>query len=202
MNRNIERYSDEMVEWAPQKRGVIARVASQIHSWLAGRQSGPNVTPRTLSEKRRTMAPRASGGASASLEHALTALCEEFLPGGGVRFRIFVSGQPKTLSPEIQEQICLIGREAMLNAWRHAQATIIDTEVEYLSRGLRLAVRDNGRGIDPRVVESGRTALWGLLAMRERAGRIGAELKIWSKPGAGTEVEISVPRNFSVEACA
>jgi signal transduction histidine kinase len=190
MNRNLEQYSDEIAERAPQKRGVIARAASQIHVWLAAHQSAPQITPR------------ACRVASTSLEHALTALCEEFLPGGGIRFRIFVSGQPKKLSPEIHEQIYLVGREAMLNAWRHAHATSIEAEVEYLSRGIRLAVRDNGRGIDPQVVESGRIASRGLLAMRDRAGSIGAKLRIFSKPGAGTEVEISVPRDFLVEACA
>jgi signal transduction histidine kinase len=202
MNRNIQRYSDEMVERAPQKDGVIARVASQIHGWLAERQIAAGVKASSLGEERRMASHCPVEAASMSLEHALTELCEEFLPGGGAQFRIFVSGRPKKLSPEIQEQIYLVGREAMLNAWRHAQATIIEAEVEYLRRGLRLAVRDNGRGIDPRVVESGRTAHWGLLAMRERAVGIGAKLKISSKRGAGTEVEISVPGDFLVEACA
>jgi signal transduction histidine kinase len=202
MNRYIEGYSEEIAERGPRKRSVIARVASQIHGWLAVQQGGPEVTPRAREKQLRPLPYRASGGASTSLEHSLTTLCEEFLPGGGIRFRIFVSGHPKKLSPEIQEQIYLIGREAMLNAWRHAQATSIEAEVEYLSRGLRLAVRDNGRGIDPQVVKSGRTAYWGLLAMRERAESIGAKLRIWSGPGAGTEMEISVTRDFLVEACA
>jgi nitrate/nitrite-specific signal transduction histidine kinase len=199
MNRNTERYSDEMVERAPQNRGVIARVASQIHAWLAGRKSAAGVKPGSLGEERRTTPRRVVEAASMSLELALTKLCEESLLGGSIRFRIFVSGQPKKLSPEIQEQIYLVGREAMLNAWRHAQATTIEAEIEYLRRGVRLAVRDNGRGIDPRVVESGH---WGLLAMRDRAVSIGAILKISSKPGAGTEVEISAPGDFLVEACA
>ena len=198
MNRYIERYSDEIVERAPRMRSVIARVASQIHSWLAAHQSGPEVTPHAQEKQRRNL----PDSASTSLEYSLTTFCEEFLPGGGIRFRIFVSGQPKKLSPKIQEQIYLIGREAMLNAWRHAQATNIEAEVEYLSGGLRLAVRDDGCGIDSQAVESGRTAHWGLLAMRERAGSIGAKLRISSKLGAGTEVEISVPRDFLAEACA
>jgi signal transduction histidine kinase len=136
---------------------------------------------------------RSDAIASMSLEEALSDLRDELTPRGGVRFRIFVKGQPKTVTAEIQEQICLIGREAMLNALRHAQATSIEAEVEYLPRGLRLAVRDNGCGIDPQAVESGRESHWGLLGMRERAGSIGATLRVWSRLGAGTEVEISVP---------
>jgi signal transduction histidine kinase len=138
--------------------------------------------------------------ASMSLEQALSGLRDELTPGVGVRFRIFVQGRPKALTPAIQEQLYLIGREAMLNAMRHAQATSIEAEVEYLPRGLRLAVRDNGCGIDPQVVR--RVSHWGLLGMRERAGSIGAKLRIWSGPGAGTEVEISVPGKILTEACA
>jgi signal transduction histidine kinase len=140
--------------------------------------------------------------AAVSLEQALSRVRDEFTPGVGVRLRVFVKGQPKKLSPEIQEQIYLIGREAMLNALRHAQATNIEADVEYLPQGLRLAVRDNGCGIDPKIVRLGRECHWGLLGMRERAGSIGAKLQIWSRPGAGTEVEISLPRNIFAEACA
>jgi signal transduction histidine kinase len=143
---------------------------------------------------------RAPGAASMSLEQALSGFRDELTHGGGVRFRIFVQGRPKALTPAIQEQLYLIGREAMLNAMRHAQATSIEAEVEYLPRGLRLAVRDNGCGIDPEVV--GRVSHGGLLEMQERAGSIGGKLRIWSRPGAGTEVEISVPDKILAGACA
>jgi signal transduction histidine kinase len=143
-----------------------------------------------------------SGVVSMSLEQALSTLRDEFAPGGGIRFQVFVQGQPKKLSADIQEQIYLIGREAILNALRHARATTIEAEVKYLPRGLRLAVRDNGCGIDPQIVRSGSDSHWGLLGMRERAGSIGAKLQIWSRPGAGTEVEISLPYKISAAACA
>jgi signal transduction histidine kinase len=139
---------------------------------------------------------------SMTLEQALSCLRDEFAPGSGVRFRIFVKGQPKALKPVVLEQIYLIGREALFNAVRHSEATNIEAEVEYLPRKLSVVVRDNGCGIDPRLVESGWAGHWGILGMRERAGSIGAQLRIWSRPGAGTEVEISVPAELVAEACA
>jgi signal transduction histidine kinase len=145
---------------------------------------------------------RSSAIASMSLEQALSGIRDEFTPERGVRFRIFVKGQPKELKPVVQEQISLIGREALVNALRHSKATSIEAEVEYLPRRLRVVVRDNGCGIDPQVVRSGRDAHWGLLGMRERAGSIGARLRIWSRPGAGTEVEVSVPGYIVAKACA
>jgi nitrate/nitrite-specific signal transduction histidine kinase len=57
---------------------------------------------------------------------------------------------------------------------------------------LRVVVRDNGAGIDPQLLRSGRKSHWGLTVMRERAANIGARLRIWSKRKAGTELELSV----------
>jgi signal transduction histidine kinase len=129
--------------------------------------------------------------ASTSLEQALCALGEEFTPGKA-RFRVFVIGKSKTLKATIQEQIYLIGREASINALRHSNATSIEAQIEYLSNKVRLIVRDNGSGIDPNVLRSGRNSHWGLLGMRERATGIGAQLSIRSRRGTGTEVELTV----------
>jgi signal transduction histidine kinase len=145
---------------------------------------------------------RSSALAAMSLEQALSGIREEFTPGNGARLRIFVTGRPKTLQPAVQEQIYQIGREALVNALQHADASDIEAEVEYLPRRLRLVVRDNGCGMDPQSVESGRVAHWGLQGMRERAESIGAQLRIWSRPKAGTEVEISVPCDSTAEAWA
>ena len=137
-----------------------------------------------------------------TLEQALSGLRDEFTPSGPTSFRIFVTGEPKALRPEVQEQVCLIGREALANALRHSEASCVEAEVEYLPRRVRVVVRDNGRGIDPQAVQAGRKAHWGLVGMRERAESIGARLRILSKPGAGTEVEISVPDQAAAAACA
>lgn len=127
-----------------------------------------------------------------SLEQTLAYLKDEFGGANTVRFRVYVIGQPKLLKPAIQEEIYLIAREAVINALRHSEATSVEAEVEYLPRRLRVLVRDNGRGIDPKTVQSARDANRGLVKMRDRAAVIGAQLQIWSRPGAGTEVEISI----------
>jgi signal transduction histidine kinase len=142
---------------------------------------------------------RSASSPSLSLEEALFVLWYELTPTG-VQFRILVEGQPKPLNPAIQEQIYLIAREALLNALRHSGAAAIEAVVEYSTHRLRVVVRDNGCGIDPQVVRSGRDLHWGLLGMRERAGSVGAQVRIWSRLGAGTEVEISVPIQIIADA--
>jgi signal transduction histidine kinase len=179
MNRDPERYPNSVVDETRYGWDVLARTAEQIQRWFR------RPDPEQLN----------------SLELALSGVREEFTSCRGVRFQIFVKGQPKTLQPEIREQIYLIGREALVNALRHSRATSIEAEVEYLPRRLRLVVRDNGCGIDQAAVRTA-NGNWGLLAMRDRAGSIRAQLRIWSRPGAGTEVEISVPDNIALHACA
>ena len=141
---------------------------------------------------------RASEIAAETLEQSLSRLRDELKPDG-LPFRIFVTGKSRPLEPEIQEQMYMIAREALLNAIRHSEATSIEVEIEYLPRRLRTVVRDNGSGIDGQIMRSGRDRHWGLLGMRERAASIGAKLRIWSKPGCGTEVDIYVPSDV-VEA--
>jgi signal transduction histidine kinase len=52
------------------------------------------------------------------------------------------------------------------------------------------------------VLEAGRTGHWSLTGMQERAKRIGGSLKISSAAGAGTELELSIPRAFQLSSSA
>jgi signal transduction histidine kinase len=126
------------------------------------------------------------------LERSFSDLLLEVRPERGLRLRIFIDGKRQALRPAIQEQLFLIGREAVVNALRHSKATKIEVEVQYLRCSVRMFVRDNGRGINPDVVQKESDSYWGLREMRDRADTIGAEFGIWSRPGAGTEVRIAV----------
>jgi signal transduction histidine kinase len=126
---------------------------------------------------------REPGRAPLNLERALSLVHEEFNIGSGACFRMSVKGQRCVLDPAIQEQVLLISREALVNALRLSQAVNIECEVEYLPDALRVAIRDDGCGIDPEVLRSGRAAHWGITGMRERAASIGAHLRIQPKQG-------------------
>src|SRR4029077_11831702 len=92
-----------------------------------------------------------------------------------------------------------IGREALINAFRHARAKNIEVELKYSPRQLRVLVRDDGCGIEPGILQSGRDGHWGLSGMRERAEQIGARLHVYSSGAAGTEVELSVPGHIAFQ---
>jgi len=132
---------------------------------------------------------------------ALTALGEELRPEKenlAPPLRVFVQGKRRDLDPILRDEIYRIAREALRNAFNHAQARKIEAQLTYGSSKFLLRVRDNGTGIDPTVFGQGRRAgHWGLPGMRERAKEFGGRVKVWSKSGLGTEVELSVPASIA-----
>ena len=86
-----------------------------------------------------------------------------------------------------------IGREAIVNAARHADADRIAIELETTDGALTLRVIDNGRGFDPQAAASDGTPHYGLTSMRERAEDVGGQFTIESIEGEGTRVETTVP---------
>ena len=115
-------------------------------------------------------------------------------------FRVIVEGEPLKLSPNLQEEVYRITNEVLRNAFRHAGAGQIEVEIRYDKSQLRLRIRDDGEGIDPKVLEeSQRPGHWGLPGVRERAQRIGSQLSFWSQAGAGTEVELTIPAAIAYE---
>jgi signal transduction histidine kinase len=115
-----------------------------------------------------------------------------------INFRVLVLGSARQLHPVIRDEIYRIGREALVNAFRHSRASCIEVALEYGARRFRLIVRDNGCGIDPHVLHAGRDGHWGLPGMRERAEKLGAKLRVWSRTSAGTEIELSVSNGIAI----
>ncbi len=137
---------------------------------------------------------RRNTGAVAPLPEALSAVGEERRHGSGLGFRLVVEGALRELNPVIRDEMYLIGREAIVNACSHSRGTMVEVEINFDQSGVRLRVRDDGQGIASAMLRSGGLAgHWGLSGMRERAEKIGGQLKIWNRSGAGTEVELKVP---------
>jgi signal transduction histidine kinase len=142
---------------------------------------------------------RSNSNVSLSLEESFSRIPEDLAIEEQIDFRVVVEGRSRPLHPIIRDEVYRIGREALVNAFRHSRARQIEVEVEYLEKQLRILVRDDGQGIDSKVLRSGREGHWGLSGMRERAERIGARFKVRSRPAAGTEVELSVPGDVAFQ---
>ena len=149
---------------------------------------------QVIAEGRNTLRGlRSSTGSANDMELAFLRIPEEFGIDRNTAYRVVVEGAPVPLQAVVQDEIYSIGREALVNAFRHSGATSIEVQLEYAVNGLRVLVRDDGCGIKPEMLRHGRDGHWGLSGMRERAERIGAKFKVISGHSAGTEVELSVP---------
>jgi len=135
---------------------------------------------------------RGSAQMQGDLPAALESVGEQLAQDSDVRFSLAIEGAPRSVHPILKEEVFLIVREALTNAFRHSCASTVEAEITYSPAELRLRVRDNGRGISESVLAQGVPGHWGLAGMRERAQRIRGQLEIWTREGAGTEVQLRV----------
>lgn len=113
-----------------------------------------------------------------------------------MKFRIRIEGRTRAWRSLLRDEVYRIGREALVNAFRHSQAKNVEMELEYGPKCFRFLVRDDGRGMEQSILEAGREGHWGLSGMRARTERMGGALHVWSKVMTGTEVEFSVPNRI------
>jgi signal transduction histidine kinase len=130
------------------------------------------------------------------LPEKLALLAEGLSGEHGIAVNVSIQGKPYELVVEIYENIYAIAQEAIRNAGKHSFAKNVEIEVNYGTDVFRLSIRDDGRGMDDKMLTQGRHRHWGLLGMRERAKLINGRLKIVSRLSGGTEVELSVLRRF------
>jgi ligand-binding sensor domain-containing protein/signal transduction histidine kinase len=135
---------------------------------------------------------------SETLTEAYAAIGREFRALSPAQFETIVSGRSRDLDVLVQEELEKTGREALFNAYRHANASRIEVEIHFGILNFRGRFRDDGVGIDPAILREGSVpGHFGFPGMRERASRIGGKLEIWSRVGAGTEIEIRVPGSIA-----
>jgi PAS domain S-box-containing protein len=182
-------------------QGLILKfeaVAKQIPKEEAGHQAIEKILDHAdavlaeASDRVRNL--RATPVSLRDLPAAFQEVAEKTSKGSEATFKTAVEGTVRKLHPIVLEECFAIGREALVNAFAHSGGLRIEVEIAYDPRQFRLRIRDDGRGIDPRILENGGGSdQWGLQGMRERANRIGGQLHLSSHPDSGTEVELRIP---------
>jgi signal transduction histidine kinase len=160
----IQRHADE-----PQRIAALARRQErELRSWLYG------------------------GGAPAAetLAGALELAAEEIEELHLVRVELAAGGDCP-LGPEL-EPIVLAAREAMTNAAKFSGSDEISVYSEAGADTVSVFVRDRGAGFDPSSVGPDRRGI--AESIVGRLARAGGQATITSSPGAGTEVELTLPR--------
>ena len=121
---------------------------------------------------------------------------EDFEDRSGLRVEFECDEDLPVLAVRTQAELLRITQEALANARRHADATVVRVRASLEDGRIRLSVVDNGRGFDQGDV---RKNAYGLAAMHERAALIGAELEVRSAPGDGTRILVTAPLGFGVQ---
>jgi signal transduction histidine kinase/ligand-binding sensor domain-containing protein len=130
---------------------------------------------------------------SSDLVRAIAAVPGDLQIESAAQFRATVGGDARPLIPAARNEVYLIAREAISNALRHANASMVEVDLEYLTDSFRLKVRDDGCGFTTEAVLEKKADHFGLSVMRARAERINATLEVSSGAGAGTEITLYAP---------
>jgi signal transduction histidine kinase len=154
----------------------LARAGDLARSSLQeARRSVRALRPQALEEK--------------DLCQAMDALIRKMTTGSSVRAKFVLEGKPRDLPPLWDENLLRIGQEVLTNSLRHAQASEFHARVSFEAKDLRVTLRDNGRGFEPRRRHDG----FGLLGIRERVEMMGGKLFIKSQDTGGTTIEVVLP---------
>jgi signal transduction histidine kinase len=222
-NMRLEERVNERMRIA---RDLHDTLLQSFHGLLMRFQAATNLLPGRPEEARKTLESaidqaaqaisegrdavqglRSSTTVTNDLAGALTTLGQELASGesnpNAAEFHVEVEGTTRDLHPILRDEVYRIAGEALRNAFKHAQAQRIEVEIRYDERQLRVRVRDDGKGIDPKHLnEDGRPGHYGLRGMRERAKAIGGKLELWSNVESGTEIELTIPANTAYAGTA
>ena len=125
------------------------------------------------------------------LSAALRAIADASSPAGPA-IEVTVSGDEHLLAAGVDFHLLRIAQEATTNSIKHSAASLIRIKLEYLPDSTRLTIADDGRGFDPTASQPVPGPHFGLLGMRDRAGKIGANLLLVSSPSNGCTITVTL----------
>lgn len=118
-------------------------------------------------------------------------LVEDFSARTGVACELRVSDPEPDLQDPYATAVFRILQESLTNVARHAKASRVEVSVQQIDSHIKLHVRDNGQGFSLR--DARKPKSYGLMGLRERAYLLGGEAIIDSRPGEGTNIDVTLP---------
>jgi signal transduction histidine kinase len=173
--------TDRLLESAPEKARAALRLA------------GAMVRHSQAETHRAVWDLRESAEEHADLVAALEAMIAGLTTEDGPRVTLTCRGERRPLPAALETQVLRVAQEAASNALKHAEARHLEFELRFAPDRLTLGVRDDGRGFEAEQPPSAARGHFGLFGMQERAVKLGADLRVTSRPGAGTAIQLVVP---------
>ena len=153
------------------------------------------LTEESLREAReRVWEMRDAALASDDLATALETIARERTAGMPIEVEVTTSGNPRRLPPSAEDASFRIGREAIVNVVRHAEASRIEIHLDFRANAFHLEVRDNGRGVSTNeAAEARKRGHFGLGSIQNRASVMGGRCEVRPRPSGGTIVALELP---------
>ena len=165
------------MDLTPEAQGVVDEVSGAIEQGLT-------------EARQAVMALRIAPVSEDSFADLMVRYVDDFEDRFGLHVEFECAGDLPTMPVRTQAELLRIAQEALANARRHADATVVRIQAALQDGRVRMSVVDNGRGFDNAAIGANS---FGLAAMRERAALIGAELEVRSAPGEGTRIQVLAP---------
>ncbi|MGC8781819.1 MAG: sensor histidine kinase [Anaerolineae bacterium] len=214
-HRKLQAYAEEVAELAAtEERNRLARdihdsvghaltaVNIQLEKALAYWQRSPEealqairdakqAASEALRDVRSSVAALRDADERFSLQASLQTLAER-MRAQGLAVNLTITGDERDYSRATLMALYRAAQEGLTNVQRHADASRVEIELSFGEREVRLRLRDNGRGFDPRTAEM--ASGFGLQGIRERLELVLGRLEIKSDPACGTELVMTAPR--------
>jgi two-component system sensor histidine kinase UhpB len=219
-NVRLRSLSNRMLDVQENERRHIARelhdeigqalTAVKLHLQAAQRRGGPEtkqpleecvlITDQALDQVRNlSLNLRPSQLDDLGLVAALRWHIERQAAVSGLDAEFRADDLSERLEPALETACFRFVQEAFTNIVRHAGARRVWIEARQSNNGLRVSVRDDGKGFD--VATALRNAIlrgsMGLLGMQERVSLAGGKLNVSSRPGEGASVVAEFPLRFA-----
>ncbi len=153
------------------------------------------LTEESLREAReRVWEMRDASLASDDLATALETIARDRTVTRPMEVEVTTTGTARRLPPAVEDAAFRIGREAIVNVVRHADASRMEICLDFRPNRFYLEVRDNGQGVSPnQVAEARRRGHFGLSGIQNRASLMGGHCDVLPRPGGGTVVTLELP---------
>ena len=127
---------------------------------------------------------------SGDLQTALLSQARLIASRAGFQVEFTTDGVPSRVSPDVQDHLYYLLREALTNIGKHAAAKLVRIKLEWTIDTLSVTLTDDGCGFEPGMVPDGHL---GLAIMRECARQVNAHCMLTSYPGVGTQLTLRLP---------
>lgn len=118
--------------------------------------------------------------------------CEEFEERTGILCHLLLDEHYPD-DPSVNLTLFRILQEALTNIIRHAHATDVKIKLKTLKHGIVLKITDNGLGLPPEKLTSGKS--FGIIGMHLRVQQCGGVINFSSSPGKGTHILVKIPKS-------